>query len=60
MEKVGDIREMARTYNNLGNVYAEKGERNRACEFYQKSFDIYEKVGDIHGIAQTWSNLGFL
>ena len=31
-ERVGDIHGMAQTYNNLGLVYARKGEWDRAIE----------------------------
>jgi tetratricopeptide (TPR) repeat protein len=60
MERVGDIHGMAQTYNNLGLVYAAKGEWERAIEFYQKDLEISERVGDIHGMASTWTNLGLL
>jgi tetratricopeptide (TPR) repeat protein len=49
---------MAQTYNNLGIVYWQKGEWDKAIEFYQKSLVIYEKVGDVHGMAKTWQGLG--
>ncbi|MFQ5342662.1 MAG: tetratricopeptide repeat protein, partial [Anaerolineae bacterium] len=46
------------TFGNLGSVYADKGEWDRAIEFYEKSLETKERVGDIHGMAQTFGNLG--
>ena len=45
---------------NLGLVYADKGEWERAIEMYERSLEIEERVGDVHGMAQTWGNLGLL
>ena len=48
---------MAIAYNNLGLVYAHKGEWDTAIDYYQKDFEIFEKIGDAHGMAVTWGNL---
>lgn len=47
-------------YGNLGSVYTDMGERNKAIEFYQKDLEISEKFGDEHGKSITLSNLGKL
>jgi tetratricopeptide (TPR) repeat protein len=60
LERVGDVHGMAQTWGNLGNVYAAKGEWDRAIEYYQKDLEISERVGDVHGMAQTRGNLGYL
>ena len=60
MERVGDLHGLAQTYNNLGLVYAGKGEWDRAIEYFQKDLEISERVGDIHGLAQTYNNLGLV
>jgi tetratricopeptide (TPR) repeat protein len=44
----------------LGLVYADKGEWDRAIEFYENALQTMERVGDIHGMASTWANLGLL
>ena len=49
---------MASTYGNLGLVYAEKGEWDRAIEFYQSSLAITEKMGDWLTSANQYTNLG--
>ncbi len=48
----------AASFNNLGNVYQQKGEWDRAIEYYEKDLEISERVGDVHGMAQpgaTWA-----
>jgi tetratricopeptide (TPR) repeat protein len=57
-EKIGDIYGIGQTYNNLGLVYAHKGQWDTAIEYYEKSLEISEKIGDIYGIGQTYNNLG--
>ena len=54
---MGDIRGIALTYNNLGLVYARKGEWDTAIDYYQKDFEIFEKIGDALEMAITWGNL---
>ncbi len=41
-------------------IYADKGEWDKAIDFYQHSLEIKERLGDIHGMAQTFGNLGHL
>jgi tetratricopeptide (TPR) repeat protein len=42
----------------LGMVYKDKGEWERAIEYYERSLAIKEKVGDEHGMAPALNNLG--
>jgi tetratricopeptide (TPR) repeat protein len=51
---------MARTFNNLGIVYADKGEWDKAIEFYNKSLKIHEKIEDSWGAARTRMNIAVL
>jgi len=44
--------------NDLGFVYRNKGEWDKAIEYYQRSLEIKEKVGDEHGMSTTFNNLG--
>jgi tetratricopeptide (TPR) repeat protein/uncharacterized protein YukE len=53
-----DEKGQARTWVNLGLVYADKGEWDRAIEMYQHSLETFERVGDVHDLANTWVNLG--
>jgi tetratricopeptide (TPR) repeat protein len=42
----------------LGMVYEDKGEWDRAIEYYERSLAIKEKVGDEHGMATSFNSLG--
>jgi tetratricopeptide (TPR) repeat protein len=44
---------MASTYNNLGLEYADKGEWDKAIDYYKKDLEIFEKLGDVLGMALT-------
>ena len=46
--------------NDLGVLYYEKGEWDKAIEYYQHSLEILEKVGDEHGMSTTFNNLGLV
>jgi tetratricopeptide (TPR) repeat protein len=41
-------------------IYADKGEWDKAIDFYQHSLEIKDRLGDIHGMARTLGNLGYL
>jgi len=51
-------------YNSLGLIYTDKGEWNKAIEFYNNALKGLEKIGDVedpfrkHGMGQTYGNLG--
>jgi tetratricopeptide (TPR) repeat protein len=51
---------MAYTFNNLGLVYHDKGEWDKAIDYYQRSLAIDEKVGDEVGAAMTMRNMALL
>ena len=53
---------MAGTHNNVGNVYADKGEIDKALEYYNKSLTIrLNTLGDNHpSTADTLYNMGLL
>ena len=42
----------------MGIVYQNKGDYERALEFYQKALEIAKKVGDIMGVAATVGMIG--
>ena len=37
---------MTPTYNNLGSVYQDKGEWDKAIEYFQRCIKILERIGD--------------
>jgi tetratricopeptide (TPR) repeat protein len=59
-ERLGDVHGMAKTFNNLGNVYTQQGKWDRAIAMYEQSLETFERLGDVHGMALTWGNLGIL
>ncbi|MEM4161420.1 MAG: tetratricopeptide repeat protein, partial [Thermoplasmata archaeon] len=59
-EKIGDVWGIAMSYNNIGNIYRENGEYEKALEFYTKSLELGEKIGDLWGIAISYNNIGLL
>lgn len=48
---------MAGTYNNIGLIYYNKGDYDRAMEYYNKSLNIKERIGDEPGMASTYYNI---
>jgi len=57
-QELNDAHGVAWTLGNLGLVYVDKGEWDKAIEHYEKSLETFEKLGDVHGMAQTYNNLG--
>ncbi|MEM3493683.1 MAG: tetratricopeptide repeat protein, partial [Thermoplasmata archaeon] len=51
---------LAGTYNNIGVIYNDKGDYEKALEFYTKSLELREKIGDVWGIAISYNNIGLL
>jgi len=51
---------VANSYNNVGNVYNEKGEYDQALESYQKALAIWlKKLGPDHpSVATSYNNIG--
>ena len=46
--------------NNIGLVYDNMGEREKALAYYNQSLPIKEKVGDRGGLATTLNNIGLV
>ena len=55
-----DHPDVARSYNNLGLAYSDKGEYDRAIEYYEKCLEIeLDKLGHDHpSVARSYNNLG--
>ena len=51
-------KKLARTYNNIGNVYINEGNYPKALENYFASLKIKEEIGDKNGIAISYGNIG--
>ncbi|MEG3922143.1 CHAT domain-containing protein, partial [Microcoleus sp. T3_A4] len=46
------------TLNNIGGVYSELGEKQKALEYYSQSLPLFRAVGDRSGEAATLNNIG--
>jgi tetratricopeptide (TPR) repeat protein len=60
LEKAGDKRGMADTFNNLGFLYKDKDQWEEADGCFRCSLGILEKASDERGMADTFNDLGFL
>ena len=56
--KVSDRYWEAYTLNNIGNVYNDLGEKQKALEFYNQALLIRKAIGDRGGEADTLNNIG--
>lgn len=45
-------------YNNMGVVYAEKGQLHKTIAYYEKSLAIRKQVKDMSGVGSSYNNLG--
>ncbi|MEG4391340.1 tetratricopeptide repeat protein [Microcoleus sp. BROC3] len=57
---VGDRGGEATTLNNIGLVYSELGEKQKALEYYSQSLPLFRAVGDRGGEATTLNNIGLV
>ncbi len=48
----------ATSFNNLGVYHRQKGDYDRALDFYQKALIIYDSIIDMEGTAKALSNIG--
>jgi CHAT domain-containing protein len=55
---VGDRSGEAVTLNNIGSLYSDLGEKQKALEYYSQSLPLYRAVGDRSGEATTLNNIG--
>ena len=59
-EKTGDIKGVAQSRHQVGNIYFLRGDYDVALEQYRKSLDIREKIGDIAGVAKSLHQVGII
>jgi serine phosphatase RsbU (regulator of sigma subunit)/tetratricopeptide (TPR) repeat protein len=45
-------------YGNLGTISANKGDFDKALDFYYTSLNLKKKINDLKGIAMAYNNLG--
>ncbi|MDB9313785.1 CHAT domain-containing protein, partial [Spirulina sp. CS-785/01] len=56
----GDRAGEATTLNNIGLVYSDLGEKEKALDYYNQALPLFKAVGDRAGEAATLSNMGFV
>jgi class 3 adenylate cyclase len=57
-EEIGDKKGAAFSLNNIGLVYEELGEYDKALDYHEKSLKINEQVGNRGGISSSLKNIG--
>ena len=58
--KIGKMKEVAETFNQLGLIYKQKRNFSKSSENFQKAIEYYTIVNDSSGIASTNGYLGSL
>ncbi|PCH66208.1 MAG: hypothetical protein COC01_08665 [Bacteroidetes bacterium] len=51
---------IAISYNNIGSIYDNQGEIEKALEYYFLSFNLYEELKDKRGMAYSYNNIGYI
>ena len=61
-EKNNDSIDIAISYNNIGSVYSDKGDYDKALEYYNKALTIWKsKLGEEHtDVARSYNNIGLV
>ncbi len=59
-KELGNIKEMSKSYNNLGSIFAEKKSYDTAIAYFDQSLKIREKLGDKNGISKCYNNIGLV
>src|ERR1035437_1364301 len=57
-EKIDFKKGKGNTYSNIGAVYFDLGNYNKALVFYSKSLTIRESIDDKQGVAKSLNNIG--
>jgi tetratricopeptide (TPR) repeat protein len=47
-------------YNNIGNVYFDRGDNPKALDYYFRSLKVVEKMNDLGGQATSLGNIGII
>jgi class 3 adenylate cyclase/tetratricopeptide (TPR) repeat protein len=56
--EVGDKREIARSFNLIGNVHTILGSFGKVDDCYEQALALYQEVGDRSGVSSVFNNLG--
>jgi len=58
--ELGNKKEIAGSYNNIGNIYKDQGNFTEALGYFEKSLVLFEEIGDKKGVAHRLSNIGLI
>ena len=58
-EEIGDKRGMSFSLNNIGGAYYDKGDYDKALEYYERALTIQEGLGARYGIGASLCNIGW-
>ncbi|OFY62846.1 MAG: hypothetical protein A3H98_09765 [Bacteroidetes bacterium RIFCSPLOWO2_02_FULL_36_8] len=47
----------ATAYNNMGMIYSDKSDYDKALKFYLKALLVYEKLGNKNGVSDSYNNI---
>ena len=59
-KELGDKRGMANSYHNIGAIYKNQGNMEKALEYYAMSLKISEEIGDKMGMGHSYNNIGII
>jgi class 3 adenylate cyclase/Tfp pilus assembly protein PilF len=59
-EHIGDQMGVAASLNNIGIIYQDQGDYNKALDYHTQSLKIKEQIGDQMGIAPSLHNIGII
>ena len=59
-KKTGNSNLIGAAYNNLGNSEIEKGNKEKASEYYKLGLELSQEYGDLAGVSTGYNNLGYM
>ena len=59
-KKLGDKKGVARCYINMGLLYSNESEYDKAMDSYMKALAIIQETGDKKGLASCYNNMGIV
>ncbi|MCB0127286.1 MAG: tetratricopeptide repeat protein, partial [Caldilineaceae bacterium] len=57
-EEAGDLLQVAKSFNNLGNFYSRMGEVNAAVAAHDEAIQLYQRLNNLELEAEAWLNRG--
>ncbi|MBL4655834.1 MAG: tetratricopeptide repeat protein [Bacteroidia bacterium] len=60
LEEIKNKKEMVYSYNNIGFIYYEQGEIEKALKYLFLALNIFEEINDKLGMATSYNNIGLI